>query len=78
MAAALPLTSHTAPTYCTTRRFQLPAASSSSNARKLFTQGNNYDNRIKIAWKDGKHLVDRYVEKKGSEAVKKIDHGAGH
>lgn len=39
---------------------------------------NNYDKRIKIAWNDGKHFVDRYVEKKGNGAVKKIEHVEVH
>lgn len=47
----------------------------SSSARKLFTQGNNYDKRIKIAWKERKHFT---AEKKGNEAVKKTEHGARH
>lgn len=53
----------------------LASVCSSSNARKLFTGGNNCDKRLKIAWpggKDGMHFVERYGEKKGNEPVKKI------
>lgn len=44
-----------------------------STARKLFS----CDKGIKIAWTDGKHFAERSAEKKGNEAVKKIEHGAG-
>lgn len=45
-----------------------------STARELFS----CDKGIKIAWTDGKHFTERSAEKKGNEAVKKIEHGAGH
>lgn len=50
-----------------------PAPAAGSMARKLFS----CDKGIKIAWTDGKHFAERSAEKKGNEAVKKIEHGAG-
>lgn len=54
------------------RAFQLPAATPENYLPKEITR----IKRIKIARNDGKHFVDRYVEKKGNEAVKKIERGA--
>lgn len=42
------------------------------HARKLFTKGNNSDKGTKIASNDGKHFVERSVDKRGNRAVKKI------
>lgn len=47
------------------------------HARKLFTKGNNSDKGIKIASNDGKHFVERSVDKRGNRAVKKRG-GEGH
>ena len=42
------------------------------SARKLFTKGNNSDKGLKLAGSDGKHFVERSVDKRGNRAVKKI------
>lgn len=47
------------------------------HARKLFTEGNNSDKGLKLASNDGKHFVERSVDKRGNRAVKKIG-GEGH
>lgn len=52
--------------------FQLPAA-----PPELFTQGNSCDKGTKIAQNDGKHFVDSQAEKRGNEAVRRTECGAG-
>ena len=44
-------------------------------ARKLFTKGNNSDKGLKLAGNDGKHFVERSVDKRGNRAVKKMGGG---
>lgn len=47
------------------------------SARELITEGKNSDKGLKIACHDGKHFVERSVDKRGNRAVKKIG-GEGH
>lgn len=61
-------------TYRTPARLPAPAAAPG----ELFTHGNSCDKGTKIARNDGKHSADRSAEKRGNEAVRKTELGAGH
>lgn len=68
-----PPTAHLLPAPCSLA----PELGCLPRARKLFTKGNNSDKGLKLASNDGKHFVERSVDKRGNRAVKKIG-GEGH